>query len=78
MVYHRDDGPGEHAGVVYGKRRICGLGFNDHGAVLIGYGPDTVTIADPISGLVEYSREQFESVFASRSYKCVIIQEEVV
>lgn len=50
---------------------------NDHGAVLIGYGPDTVTIADPISGLVEYSREQFESVFASRSYKCVIIQEEV-
>lgn len=51
---------------------------NDHGAVLIGYGPDTVTIADPISGLVEYSREQFESVFASRSYKCVIIQEEVV
>ena len=51
---------------------------NDHGAVLIGYGPDTVTIADPISGLVEYSREQFESVFAARSYQCVIIQEEVV
>ena len=33
---------------------------NDHGAVLIGYGKNTVTIADPISGYVEYSREQFE------------------
>ena len=50
---------------------------NDHGAVLIGYSPDTVTIADPISGQVEYSREQFESVFASRSYQCVILQDEI-
>lgn len=48
---------------------------NDHGAVLIGYSPDTVTIADPISGLVEYSRTQFESVFHSRGNRCVILQE---
>ncbi|MCD7862738.1 MAG: C39 family peptidase [Lachnospiraceae bacterium] len=47
---------------------------NDHGAVLIGYTDTTVTIADPISGKVEYSRSQFESVFASRSNKAVIIQ----
>lgn len=47
---------------------------NDHGAVLIGYSEDTVTIADPISGMVEYSRAQFESVFASRSYQCVILE----
>ena len=47
---------------------------NDHGAVLIGYSEDTVTIADPISGMVECSRTQFESVFASRSYQCVILE----
>ena len=47
---------------------------NDHGAVLIGYSEDTVTIADPISGIVEYSRTQFESVFASRSYQCVVLE----
>ncbi|MCD7737951.1 MAG: C39 family peptidase [Lachnospiraceae bacterium] len=46
---------------------------NDHGAVLIGYTEDTVTIADPISGLVEYSREDFESVFESRGNQCVIL-----
>lgn len=47
---------------------------NDHGAVLVGYSEDTVTIADPISGIVEYSRNQFESVFASRSNQCVVLQ----
>lgn len=46
---------------------------SDHGAVLIGYSDDTVTIADPISGIVEYDREQFESVFESRGNKCVIL-----
>lgn len=46
---------------------------NDHGAVLLGYSKDTVTIADPISGLVEYGKEQFESVFESRGRKCVIL-----
>ncbi len=47
---------------------------NDHGAVLIGYTEDTVTIADPISGLIEYSREDFESVFESRGNQCVILR----
>lgn len=48
---------------------------SDHGAVLIGYTETTVTIADPISGLVEYSREQFEKVFASRGNRAVILEE---
>lgn len=48
---------------------------NDHGAVLIGYSDETVTIADPISGQIEYSRRQFESVFESRGRQCVIISE---
>lgn len=47
---------------------------NDHGAVLIGYTEDTVTIADPISGLIEYSRSQFERVFASRANQCVVLE----
>lgn len=46
---------------------------NDHGAVLIGYTPQTVLLADPIAGRVEYSREQFERVFASRGSRCVIL-----
>lgn len=49
---------------------------NDHGAVLIGYDTDTVTIADPISGIVAYDRAQFESVFASRGNRCVILAEQ--
>jgi len=48
---------------------------NDHGAVLVGYTEETVTIADPISGLIEYNREQFESVFEARGQRCVIISE---
>lgn len=47
---------------------------NDHGAVLIGYSSDTITIADPISGIIEYEREQFEKVYEQRERKCVIIQ----
>ena len=31
---------------------------------------------DPISGQVEYDRQQFESVFASRGNQCVILEEE--
>ncbi len=45
----------------------------DHGAVLIGYSPHTVVIADPITGQTEYSRTQFESVFVSRGNRCVIL-----
>ena len=47
---------------------------NDHGAVLIGYTEDTVTIADPISGEIVYDREDFEAVFLSRGSKCVILE----
>ncbi len=47
---------------------------NDHGAVLIGYSENTVTIADPISGQVEYNRQQFEQVFLSRDNQCVVLQ----
>ena len=46
---------------------------NDHGAVLIGYSGTTVTIADPISGQIEYDRQQFEEVFADRGNRCVVI-----
>ena len=48
---------------------------NDHGAVLIGYSDTTVTIADPIAGLVEYDRQQFERVFVSRQNQCVVLEE---
>ena len=47
---------------------------NDHGAVLIGYTEDTVVIADPLAGRMEYSREAFEEVFASRGNQCVILE----
>lgn len=47
---------------------------NDHGAVLVGYTDTTVWMADPLAGLTEYDREAFESVFASRSNRCVILQ----
>ena len=46
---------------------------NDHGAVLIGYDENHVTIADPITGVVEYDKAQFESVFKSRGSQCVIL-----
>lgn len=48
----------------------------DHGAVLIGYTDETVTIADPISGIVEYDREQFEKVFISRGSGAVILKKD--
>ena len=47
---------------------------NDHGAVLIVYTETTVTIADPISGRMEYDREQFEEVFRSRGSQCVVLE----
>lgn len=55
--------------------RFMDWSTNDHGAVLIGYSAGTVTIADPISGICEYSREQFEKVFASRGNQCVILKD---
>lgn len=56
-------------------RRFMDWSTNDHGAVLIGYSAGTVTIADPISGICEYSREQFEKVSVSRENQCVILKE---
>ncbi len=47
---------------------------SDHGTVLIGYTDDTVTIADPLLGEVQYSKAQFEKVLASRGNKCMILQ----
>jgi len=47
----------------------------DHGAVLIGYSAQSVTIADPIAGIVKYDRTQFEKVFRSRGNKCVFLKE---
>lgn len=47
---------------------------NDHGAVLIGYDEDTVTVADPIYNRITVSRDQFEKIFAERGGQCVILQ----
>lgn len=47
---------------------------NDHGAVLIGYDEDTVTVADPIYSRITVSRDQFEKIFAERGGQCVILQ----
>lgn len=47
---------------------------NDHGAVLIGYDEDTVTVADPIYNRITVSRTQFEKIFAERGGQCVILQ----
>ena len=47
---------------------------NDHCAVLVGYTDSGVWIADPLAGLVEYSKTSFESVFASRGNRCVVLQ----
>ena len=46
---------------------------NDHGAVLIGYTTEFVYIADPLEGIVEYGRQEFERVFRSRGKKCVAL-----
>jgi len=46
----------------------------DHGAVLIGYDENTVTIADPLSGIVTYEKKEFEDIFKQRGNQCVIIE----
>ena len=48
---------------------------NDHGAVLIGYTEDTVTIADPIDGRVTYKKSTFEKRFYSRKNMCLILEQ---
>lgn len=47
---------------------------SDHAGVLIGYTENTVTIADPISGEIEYERSAFESVYTSRGSHGVILE----
>lgn len=47
---------------------------NDHGTVLIGYSEFAITIADPIAGIVEYPREDFENVYRSRGQKCMKLE----
>lgn len=47
---------------------------SDHTAVLIGWQGDDVLIADPIRGITEYSKEQFEAAFAARQNQCVILK----
>ncbi len=57
------------------KGKYLSWSSNDHGAVLIGYTEDSVIIADPITGRVEYKKERFEEVFDSRGRQCVILKE---
>ncbi len=49
-------------------------GNEDHCGVLIGYTEDTVIIADPIQGRLEYDKEMFEATFEERSRQCVAIK----
>lgn len=59
------------------SNKLMSISHNDHGAVLIGYTPTTVTLADPLAGRVTYSRSRFESVFRSRGRQCMILEESV-
>lgn len=54
-----------------------GLSYDDHGAVLVGYSPTTVTLCDPLAGRVTYSRSQFESVLRSRGSQCMMLERAV-
>ncbi len=44
---------------------------NEHGAVLIGYDKNNVTIAELIYDVVVCSKQQFESSFQDRGFQCV-------
>ena len=46
---------------------------DDHGAVLIGYSENEVTIADPLEGIVKYPKESFEASYRSRGNGAVVI-----
>lgn len=54
--------------------REASWAMNDHCVVLIGYSADSVTVADPIEGIVSYDRAQFESAFRSRGNQCMILK----
>lgn len=63
---------------VYGWYRDDGIFMDwsrsDHVAVLIGYDKDTVTIADPISGIIKCAKPKFERIFEQRGNKCLILE----
>lgn len=65
-------------GAVYGWYRDDGIFMDwsrsDHGAVLIGYDEDTVTIADPIAGIIKCAKPKFERIFEQRGNKCLILE----
>lgn len=46
----------------------------DHCVALIGVTDDTVIIADPIEGIVQHSKEDFEQAYESRDERSVIIE----
>ena len=48
-------------------------GINDHAVVLIGYSNETVTVSDPLSGIVVYSREAFEKARELRDFQSVML-----
>ncbi len=48
-------------------------GHSDHAAVLVGFDPVNVLVADPLLGISQYSRTQFEKAFASRNNQCVVL-----
>lgn len=48
-------------------------GHSDHAAVLVGFDPVNVLVADPLLGIAQYSRTQFERAFASRGNQCVVL-----
>ncbi len=68
----------EDRSAVYGWYRDDGVFMDwsrsDHGAVLIGYDENTVTIADPISGIIKCAKTQFERIFEQRGNKCLILE----
>lgn len=46
---------------------------NDHAMTIIGYNSKTVTMADPLEGIVTYSRKAFERAFSTRGNMAVML-----
>ena len=47
---------------------------NDHGAVLVGYTEDTVTIVIPLPALLNMKKKDLRKYLASRENQCVILE----
>ena len=54
--------------------RYMSWSVNDHAMVLIGYNPDVVLMADPLEGIIEYGRQEFENVYEERGNRAVVIR----